>query len=144
MQFAQLSDRVEIDPAEAGPIDASALPGSWINSNPDTQGIARIVIRRDGRGSLTMQAFAVGPEGLIDWGSTAIDVCAATPASRVAAGFTASYDFGFAETRLQGMIMKGLLVLAILNTFKDDSGRAAYFVREYFALEHGRFQTAGN
>ena len=32
------------------------------------------------------------------------------------------------------MIMKGLLVLAEFHSFKDNSNRAPYFVREYFAL----------
>jgi hypothetical protein len=57
----------------------------------------------------------------------------------VAAGFTCTYDFGFAETELQGMIMKGLLVLAQFHRFKDNSKRADYFVREYYALEHGQY-----
>jgi hypothetical protein len=37
------------------------------------------------------------------------------------------------------MILKGLIVLAQIHRFKDDSKRADYFVREYFALEHGRY-----
>jgi len=35
--------------------------------------------------------------------------------------------------------MKGLLVLAQFHLFKDDSGRADYFLREYFAMSHDRF-----
>ena len=42
MEFAQISDRVQVD--AVGPMDTSVLPGIWINSNPDTNGIARIVI----------------------------------------------------------------------------------------------------
>jgi hypothetical protein len=80
--------------------------------------------------------YAIGPDGLIDWGSTDIEVFASSPARRAGAGFACVYDFGFAETQLQGMIMKGLLVLAQLHHFKDGSGRADYFVREYFALAH--------
>jgi hypothetical protein len=38
------------------------------------------------------------------------------------------------------MIMKGLLVLAQLHSFKDESRRADYFVREYFALAHEQYQ----
>jgi len=133
MQFAQICDRVSVEGAQ--PIDTSALPGIWINSNPDTNGIARIVMSESG-GNLSLQTYAVGPDRLIDWGTVAVNVFAATPSSRVAAGFTCTYDFGFVETELQGMIMKGLLVLAQLHRFKDESGRADYFVREYFALDH--------
>ena len=133
MEFAQLCDRVETGGAAAGPLDTSALPGTYTNSNPQTNGIARMVFRESG-GRLTVRVYAVGPDEEIDWGETDISVFAATPASRAAAGFTCRYDFGFAETRLQGMIMKGLLVLSQFHGFKDDSGRADYFVREYYAL----------
>lgn len=136
MRFGQICDHVNVD--AAGPIDMSALPGTWINSNPDTNGIARIVISAS-RGDLSLSTYAIGPEGLIDWGTVNADAFASTPSSRVAAGFTCVYDFGFVETRLQGMIMKGLLVLAQLHCFKDESGRADYFVREYFSLMHERY-----
>src|SRR5262245_10022186 len=136
MQFAQRSDRVA--DGAAGPIDVQALPGTWRNSNPDSNGIARIVVSETG-GDLSLQVFAIGQDGLIDWGPVSANVFTASPVSRVAAGFTCVYDFGFVETRLQGMIMKGLLVLAQLHRFKDQSGRADYFVREYFALAHARY-----
>lgn len=138
MQFAQLSDRVEAIEADVA-MNLQALPGVWMNSNPNTNGIARLVMS-ESEGKLSLQAFAVGPDGLIDWGTTTnIEVFAGLPDSRVAAGFTCNFDFGFAETELQGMIMKGLLVLAQFHRFKDDSKRADYFVREYYALEHGRY-----
>ena len=138
MQIAQLYDRVEMNPETAGALDISALPGVWINSNPDTHGIARIVVS-ESDGNPSLRAYAIGPDSLIDWGTTELAVFAPTPISRVAAGFTCLFDFGFAETELQGMIMKGLLVLAQIHRFKDGSKRVDYFLREYFALEHGRF-----
>lgn len=137
MQFAQLCDRVEADAATAGQIDVSALPGTWINSNPATNGIAQMVMT-ESDGKLSLEVSAIGPDGLIDWGTAEVVVFTATPSSRVGAGFTCCYDFGFAETRLQGMIVKGLLVLAQFHRFKDDSGRVDYFVREYYALAHGQ------
>lgn len=135
MQFAQICDRVETQPGE---IDPQALAGTWINSNLDTNSIARINITNT-NGKLQLQVFAIGPDGLIDWGTSDAHVFASGPASHTAAGFTCRYDFGFAETRLQAMIMKGLLVLAQFHLFKDDSGRADYFLREYYALTHDRF-----
>lgn len=138
MQFAQLYDRVETDPATTAALDTSPLPGIWINSNPDTNGIARMVVT-ESNGNLSIQAYAIGPDGLIDWGTTQLAIFASSPTSRTGAGFTCLFDFGFAETELQGMIMKGLLVLAQFHRFKDESKRADYFLREYFALEHGRF-----
>lgn len=138
MRFAQICDRVESDPAAAGPLDLSTLPGTWVNSNPDTNGIARLVVSESG-GSVSLQVLAIGPDGPVDWGTTDVSVFTSGPTSRVAAGFTCRYDFGFAETLLQGMILKGLIVLAQIHIFKDESSRADYFVREYFALAHGRY-----
>jgi len=137
MQFAQIRDRVIAEPASVGTGDLSALAGVWVNSNPETTGVARMVITKSGS-QLSLQVYAIGPEGLIDWGPVDIDVFTATPTSNVAAGFTCLYDFGFVETRLQAMILKGLIVLAQIHRFKDGSDRVDYFVREYFALEHGR------
>jgi hypothetical protein len=138
MQFAQIRDRVETDAATTGPKDLSALLGTWVNSNPYTKGIARMVMSESG-GNVSLQVYAIGPQGLIDWGTVGVSVFTGTPSSKVGAGFICLYDFGFAETRLQGSMAKGLLVLAQFHSFKDDSNRVDYFVREYFALEHGRF-----
>ena len=69
----------------------------------------------------------------------ALLVFASNPASNKGAGFTCTYDFGFAEARFQAMIMKGLLVLAQFHTFKDDSKRASYFLREYYSMTHEHF-----
>ena len=135
MKFIQICDLVQ---SEASEIDQAALLGTWINSNLDTNSIARVKISETD-GKLQLQVFAMGPDGLIDWGVAPAKVFAAGPASHAGAGFTCSYDFGFAEARLQAMIMKGLLVLAQFHLFKDDRGRADYFLREYFALSHDRF-----
>lgn len=137
-QFAQICDLVETKPIRDRDIDRGALIGNWINSNPDTSSIARVkVFEADGK--LQLQAFAVGPDGLSDWGTTTADVFAAGPASRIGAGFAATFDLRFADVRLQAMIMKGLLVLAQFHLIKDDSGRATYFLREYYAKTHELF-----
>ena len=138
MQFAMIRDCVEADAASPALIDISSLPGVWVNSNPDSNGIARLVMSESG-GKLAIHVYAIGPDGLIDWGTTNVTIFATGPLSRVAAGFTCSYDFGFVETKLQAMILKGLIVLAELHSFKDDSKRADFFVREYFALDHRRY-----
>ena len=135
MNFAQICDRVETRAAETS---RTALLGTWINSNLDTSSIARVEIS-EASGKLQLQVFAMGPDGLIDWGPSDAHVFAAGPTSQAGVGFTCNYDFGFAEARLQAMIMKGLLVMAQFHLFKDDSGRADYFLREYFALSHDCF-----
>jgi hypothetical protein len=138
MEFVQLCDNLELNAVDTGTIDHAGLVGTWINSNPDTTGIARMVVT-EADGKLRVRVLGVGPEGLIDWETSELVVYASSPSSATAAGFACRYDFGFAETLLQGMLLKGLMVLAQLHSFKDDSNRVPFFVREYFALEHGRF-----
>jgi hypothetical protein len=138
LRFAQISDLVETEPIRERDIDRGALIGNWINSNPDTSSITRVnVFEADGK--LQLQVFAVGPDGPTDWGVTTATVFAAGPASRTGAGFAATFSFGTSETRLQAMIMKGLLVLAQFHLFKDDSLRPSYFMREYYAKTHDLF-----
>lgn len=138
-KYAQICDLIETEPIHDRDIDRRALTGDWINSNPDTNSIARVTVF-EADGKLQLQAFAVGQAGLIDWGTTTASVFAAGPASRVGAGFAATFDLGFADVRLQGMIMKGLLVLAQFHLIKDESGRASYFLREYYAKTHELFK----
>jgi len=138
MQIAQLRDRVITEPKSVGTGDLSTFAGVWINSNPETTGVARMVITQSGS-QFSLRVYAIGPEGLIDWGSVDVNVFTATPSSHGVAGFTCLYDFGFVETRLQAMILKGLIVLAQIHRFNDGGDRVDYFVRESFALEHGRY-----
>ena len=119
-------------------MELSALLGTWINSNPDTHSVANVQAT-DSDGKLRLQVIAVGPDGFVDWGTADAEVFAATPDSHAAAGFTCRYQFPHGETRLQGMIMKGLLVLAQFHLFNEDSKRESYFLREYFAATHDRF-----
>jgi len=138
MQFAQVRDCVETGANTNDPIDLSPFTGMWINSNSETSGIAKVLMS-DNKGALSVRAYGIGPEGLIDWGTAEATVFTSGPSSRTCAGFSCLFDFGFGETLLQGLLAKGLLVLAQFHTFKDDSNRAAYFTREYYALEHGRY-----
>jgi hypothetical protein len=124
-------------------MELSALLGTWINSNPDTHSVANVEAT-DADGKLRLRVFAVGPEGFVDWGAADSEVFAATPDSHAAAGFTCRYQFEHGETRLQGMIMKGLLVLAQFHLFDEETERESYFLREYFAATHDRFAKANS
>jgi hypothetical protein len=136
MKYAQIYDLVE--PAAAGSLDTSGLCGEWINSNPQSTGIARMTLT-ESDGKFSLQAFGMGDEGLIDWGNAPIEPVAFGPTSRVAGGISCEFSFDFKRVRLQGMIMKGLLVLTEFHTFTDDSHRMNYFLREYYGLAHGQY-----
>ena len=114
------------------PLQLDGLPGTWVNTNPDSRGIVKVAIRvRDSR--LFVRAFGAGDPEPCDWGEAEADqTYAGNVSSHVAAGFTAGYDFGFSGIHLQANWNQGLLVLASFTSFKDGSRRSNYFSREFF------------
>ena len=54
------------------------------------------------------------------------------PDSSAPRAFTARFDLGYKEVSLQAKVKKGVLVVANFNRFSDNSGRAAFFSREFF------------
>src|ERR1043166_6030164 len=91
MEFAQICDRVDPDAIPVGPMDVSALPGVWINSNPETNGIARMVMS-EAAGRLSLQVYAIGTDGLIDWGVADVQAYGSTPTASAGAGFSCRLD----------------------------------------------------
>ncbi len=67
------------------------------------------------------------------WGQVPIGrLYRGSPAVPQAAAFEAQLDFGSMIALLEVNLSKGLLIIACLKTFRDDSGRSSYFVREFF------------
>ena len=108
-------------------LDLSVLVGDWRNTNP-ASGIERIVIAPNADGGVTVHCSSA----VRDWGKVAAAVYAFEFDSDKAGAFSAVYDFGFEEVRLQANVKLGVLVVATFNAFKDDSGRSNYFNREFF------------
>jgi len=115
-------------------VDAAPFIGTWLSTNRDTQGIAKLVVRLDHDG-LRMCAFGVGVSSLCEWGEVEAQVFADSAISRMGHAFRAVVDLGFKETILQAKVKKGVLVVANFNRFKDGSRRASYFSREFFYRE---------
>ncbi len=115
----------------AAPISPDALLGTWTNTNEATRGIARAMLTRKGR-HVALRIVATGSPGQNDWGETEASIFAADASSSEAMAFSAFYDFGFMETRLQGHIRQGVLIIAKFDHFKDNSGRSSYFSKEFF------------
>jgi hypothetical protein len=107
-------------------LDLSVIVGDWRNTNP-AAGIERIVCEQSDDG-LTIHCSS----GVRDWGKVAADVFAFEFDSGQAGAFSAVYDFGFADVRVQANVKQGVLVVVTLNAFKDGSGRSNYFNREFF------------
>jgi hypothetical protein len=137
MQFAKAEDNV---PFIAGDNVRTALSldrllGKWTNTNEATDEIRTMILKKNRQGKLTVHA-AGGHLGPADWGKIEADhFFALNIHSRDAAGFTACYQSGSRETRLQGNWNQGLLVVASFSTFKEDSDQANYFTREFYRRE---------
>jgi hypothetical protein len=120
------------DPATRS-LNADKLTGRWVNTDPETQGLAEIVIEQDGEG-FSVSAVGVGAGGPIDWPKTRARVLAnlEEEAGQRVVALAATFDFGFmrAETHLR--VNKDVLIIVLFNTFKDDSGRSNYVNREFF------------
>ncbi len=68
-----------------------------------------------------------------DWGRVPIGMLyKGSPGAAQASAFEAQFEFGPMTALLEANLSKGLLIIACLKTFRDDSGRSNYFVREFF------------
>jgi len=109
------------------------LLGVWCNTNSNTGHIAKVKISYE-NDHYYMHAYGAGVKEneLIDWGKTKCDVFSSDINTKVVAGLLAECDFGFMETKMAALIKYGVLVIQTYNTFKDDSDRSNYFLREFF------------
>jgi hypothetical protein len=108
-------------------LDASPLVGTWKNTNTASRGVTRLDIATDGNG-LRISAQAAEP-----WGTTTGHAYSTDGFDvRIALAFNCTFDLGFMDVRLQANIKAGVLVIAFLARFHDDSGRSNYFAREFY------------
>ena len=137
LSYSRQEDHVDHSFSQPSFISLDSLLGTWINTKPDGAGIAKFEISA-GDGSPALRIFGFGLGSMIDWGRTPVETVytkdAATPEPMA---FQARYDLGFMEVHVQGNFSLGLMVLACLNIFKDDSGRTNYFSREFFYRKQG-------
>jgi hypothetical protein len=114
-----------------GPVDASPLVGTWLNTDKQAGGIVKLVLSNED-GVFKVQAFGACSPSPCDWGQVKGAVYSARVGSKEGMAFSAFYDFGFMETILAVYLKMGILVLDSFNTFKDGSHRSNYFSREFF------------
>ena len=126
-----------LNPALSDPaireLNADKLTGRWVNTNAETQGLAEILIEREG-GEFRVSAVGVGADGPIDWPEARARVLAnlEEEAGQRAVALAAIFDFGFMRAETYFRVNKGVLVIVLFNTFQDESGRSSYVNREFF------------
>jgi hypothetical protein len=115
----------------AAALDLGVLLGDWRNTNA-AGSISRIVCQAAGPGKMTVHCYGRCLPETRDWGVADAPVFAFTFDGKEAGAFSARYDFGFEEVRMQANVKAGVLVVATFNSFRDESGRSNYFDREFF------------
>lgn len=133
-EFKQSGD---LDPALTDPatrkLSADKLIGRWVNTDPDTRGIASIVIERNDE-HFSVGVRGVGADGLIDWPTTTATALAnlEEEAGQRAVSLAADFDLPFMRAETYLRVNKGVLVIVLFVTFHDDSERSNYLNREFF------------
>lgn len=124
-------DSALLDPATTS--RAEKLIGRWLNTNPDTQGIAECEIQPDGD-QFTIKLSGAGADGPISWPVARSKALAnlEEEAGQRTIALAARFEFGFMKSEIYIRVNKGVLVIVLFNTFQDDSGRSNYLNREFF------------
>jgi hypothetical protein len=114
-------------------LKADKLTGRWLNTNSETRGVAEIMIEQEGD-QFSVSIVGAGSEGQIDWPRTQAKALAnlEEEAGQRTIALTATFDFGFMRAETYFRVNKGVLVIVLYNTFRDDSGRSNYVTREFF------------
>jgi len=114
-------------------LNAHKLIGRWLNTEPETRGLAEILIQRD-KDQFLVSVVSVGDGSPIDWPATPARVLAnlEEEAGQRALALLANFDFGFMRAETHIRTNKGVLVIVVFHTFCDDSGRSNYVNREFF------------
>lgn len=132
LSYSRREDHIDRSFHQPGSVSLDSLLGTWVNTKPSGVGIAKFEILTED-GSPVLRIFGFGRGSMIDWGETSVEtVYTKDVATLEPMAFQARYDLGFMEVHVQGNFSLGLMVLACLNIFKDGSGRANYFSREFF------------
>ena len=108
-----------------------SLLGTWVNVNPATRDIVKVVLTNSG-GSLGVHAYGACSPTPCDWGQVTGQAYASSVTGGAAVAFTADYAFGFKNTILTGYLHGHHLIVDDFNVFEDGSGRSPYFTQGTF------------
>jgi hypothetical protein len=133
----EFKENAHLDPALTDPatrtLNADKLIGRWRNTNTQTRGIAEITIK-ERAGKFTVTASGVGSDGPIPWPPAQALALAnlEEEAGQRAVALAVNFDFDFMTVETYLRVNKGVLVIVLFVTFRDDSGRSNYVNREFF------------
>jgi len=133
----EFSQSGHLNPALSDPatttLSADKLTGRWVNTNRETQGIAECVIEWDGE-LFSVSVVGVGADVPVYWPTSRTKALAnlEEEAGQRAFALAPIFDFGFMTAETYIRINKGVLVIVLFISFRDDSSRSNYVNREFF------------
>jgi hypothetical protein len=124
-------------PSGSAALDLAPVLGTWLNCDKGASGaILRMHLWQRDR-ALTIRVLGATGDEPYDWGEVTAEAYANSVTGSEAWAFIARYDFGFMETSLYAYTKTGILVQTSYSVFRDGSGRANYWTREFFHREEG-------
>ena len=103
------------------------LLGTWVNTNASSKWISRVILKpHDG----TLKALFVCEAA--EWGEIEAPVFGEQPGDNTAAAFHARHRSGALDVRLQGYVVKGVLVVISFARTEYPSPLPAFMVKEFF------------
>ncbi len=112
-------------------VPTNALVGAWHNANAGTRSITRILIGRVGN-NLAVHTYGKCSPTDCDWGTVTGYTYATSVGSSAGIGFSAVYNFSFAQVINVGYLSGNSLYVFHFTRFTDNSGRSNYFGIERF------------
>lgn len=148
--MAALAVGLSVGSAQASPVPptaSSALLGTWVNVNPNSNSVKQLVVQPTRVGNVTVDAFGACSPTFCEWGRVPAIIYGSSVTSTTGVTFQSNQRFlsngiEWSRTSLFGRVVRtdaGLrLRLQELTVFEDGSGRKNYRVNESFALGKGQ------
>lgn len=119
-----------ITPSLAAPRD---FVGTWVNTNSNTRGITKLVVRRAGGNRLVVRVFGSCSPRDCDWGRARLTTYGSSVQDRNHRSATTTYNMNFANTFLTiNLRGRDRMSLQSFTQFKDNSNRQNYTSRAVF------------
>lgn len=112
-------------------LSTDLLAGQWINTNPSPVFIRDLQLEPS-EGQLRMRVSGAVPRSPADWGQSQARIFAENSASAEAMAFSAVFDLEDIEVRVQGYVVKGVLVIVSFTRVKDSGNGSSCFGKEFF------------
>lgn len=110
-------------------INPNPVVGTWLNTDPHTRDIVKIVVAVKGT-EITVHTWGACTPTPCDWNVVPGMVYANAVDSHVAVGFTATYKFGFSQVIMVAHIEGNQLIVETFTHFTDNSGRSDYYFKD--------------